>query len=342
MDLGFDKENILVLDFEGERASDDCKLMKSEILRNTKALAATANNGPPGIRSGQYRRFYPDPDRKREDMLVGRAYYVDGDFISTFGLEILKGRGFSEDMASDVNRAVIINESLVSELKVDNPIGYKLYGGEDKVYEVVGVVKEFHGTTLDWAYRPISFIMLRPEEWNTLCVKLPSDEISGSISAVRDTWEATLPGMVFDYSFLDDDIRNSYGEYKASGTLQLVLSVITLTIACLGIFGLVSYTAVQKTKEIGIRKVLGATVSSIVAMLSKEFVLLIALSNLIAWPLAYLLMKSFLQEFPFRVSIGLDTFLVTGLVAMSLAVLSASFQAIKAALTNPVDTLRYE
>lgn len=342
MDLGFDKENVLVLKFEGERASDDCKLMKNEILRNTNALAATANNGPPGIRSGQYRRFYPDPDRKQEDMLVGRAYYVDGDFISTFGLEIVNGRGFSEDMASDVNRAVIINQSLTSELKVDNPIGYKLYGGEDKVYEVVGVVKEFHGSTLDWAYRPVSFIMLQPEEWNTLCVKLPADDIPGSIATIRQTWEAALPGVIFDYSFLDEDIRNSYAEYKASGTLQLVLSVITLTIACLGIFGLVSYTAVRRTKEIGIRKVLGATVAGIVAMLSKEFVVLIGLSNLIAWPLAYFLMRSFLREFPFRVSIGLDTFLLTGLVAMSLAVLSASFQAIKAALTNPVETLRYE
>lgn len=342
MDLGFDKENVLVLKFEGERASDDCKLMKNEILRNTKALAATANNGPPGIRSRRYRGFYTDPDRKREDMLVGKAYYVDDDFISTFGLEILKGRGFSEDVASDINRAVIINQSLISELKVDNPIGYKLYGGEDRVYEVVGVVKEFHGSTLDWAYRPISFIMLRPEEWNTLCVKLPSDDISRSISSIRETWEATLPGMTFDYSFLDDDIKNSYGEYKASGTLQLVLSVITLTIACLGIFGLVSYTAVRRTKEIGIRKVLGATVTGIVAMLSREFVVLIALSNLIAWPLAYVLMRSFLQEFPFQVRIGLDTFLLTGLVAMSLAVLSAGFQAVKAALANPVETLRYE
>ncbi len=342
MDLGFDKENVLVLKFEGERTSDDCRLMKNEILRNTKALAATANSGPPGIRSRRYRGFYTDPERKREDMLAGRAYYVDGDFISTFGLEIVKGTGFSEDMASDVNRAVIINESLTGELKVDNPIGYKLYGGEDKVYEVVGVVKEFHGSTLDWAYRPVSFIMLQPEEWNTLCVKLPSDEVSESIQDVRDTWEATLPGVVFDYSFLDQDIRNGYAEYKASGTLQLVLSVITLTIACLGIFGLVSYTAVRRTKEIGIRKVLGATVASIAAMLSKEFVVLVALSNLIAWPLAYLLMKSILQDFPFRVSIGLDTFLLTGLVAMSLAVLSASFQAVKAALTNPVETLRYE
>jgi putative ABC transport system permease protein len=342
MDLGFDRKNVLVLKFEGERASDNCKLMKNEILGNTKALAATANNGPPGTRTRRYRGFYTDPERKREDMLVGKAYYVDEDFISMFGLEIIKGRGFSEDMASHIDRGVIINESLIRELEVDDPIGYKLYGGEDKVYEVVGVVKEFHGSTLDWAYRPVSFIMLQPEEWNTLCVKLPSGDVSGSIQDVRNTWQVTLPGVIFDYSFLEDDIRNGYAEYKASGTLQLVLSVITLTIACLGIFGLVSYTAVRRTKEIGIRKVLGATVAGIVAMLSREFVVLIALSNLIAWPLAYLLMRSFLQEFPFQVKIGLDTFVLTGLVAMFLAVLSASFQAIKAALTNPVETLRYE
>ncbi len=342
MELGFDRENILVLDFEDERASGDCQLLKDEILRNTNVLAATATNGPPGRRTHSFYGFYKTPERSQKEMLVGRAYFVDHDFLSTFGLEIVQGRGFSEDMASDVNRAMILNQSAVEHLETDDLVGHNLYGGGDKVYEIVGVVKDFHGTTLDYSYRPVSIIMLRPKEWRSLSIKLPPENIPASISSIRNVWEATFPGEVFDYSFLEDDIRNSYAEYKSSGTLQLVLSVITLTIACLGIFGLVSYTAVRRTKEIGIRKVLGATVASIVAMLSKEFVVLIGLSNLIAWPLAYILMRSFLQEFPFQVKIGLDTFLLTGLVAMCLAVLSASFQAVKAALTNPVETLRYE
>jgi putative ABC transport system permease protein len=152
-------------------------------------------------------------------------------------------------------------------------------------------------------------------------VKLPPEDISASVTAIKDTWDSTFPGKTFDYAFLDDLIESNYNDDKGSVKMFTVLSALAILIACLGIFGLVSFTAEKKTKEIGIRKVLGASVPNIIKMLSREFVILIALSNLIAWPLAYLMMQ---------------------IIALALAVLTSSFQAFKAAAANPVDALRCE
>jgi putative ABC transport system permease protein len=313
--------------------------MKHEIMKNT-ALSATAADCPPGRMNYVFYRFYTD--EARENDIVVRAYHVDYDFISTFGLEIIQGRGFSEDYAGDVNRAIIINESGVKHLGIENPIGYRLYRQGGKFYEVVGVVKDFHGSTMSWAHYPVNVIRLSPERRNTLSVKLPPEDISGSIATIKSNWETVLPGQLFEYTFLEDEIDRTYDEQRLQRKIFATLSFLTIAVACLGIFGLVSYTSVRRTKEIGIRKVLGATVTSVVTLLSKEFVILVGISNLIGWPIAYLIMSSFLQDFAFRVGIGPGIFLSTGVVVVVLALLTASYQAIRAALTNPVETLRYE
>jgi putative ABC transport system permease protein len=340
LDLGFERDNILVLDFEGDNAEENCQLMKHEILKNTRALSATSADCPPGRMNYVFYRFYTD--EARENDIVVRAYHVDYDFISMFGLEITQGRGFSEDYAADVNLKIIINESGVKHLGIENPIGYRLYRQGGKFYEVVGVVKDFHGSIMSWAQMPVTVINLSSERRNTLSVKLPPEDISGSIAAIKNTWETVLPGEVFEYAFLDDEIDRTYDDQRLQRGIFATLSLLTIAVACLGIFGLVSYTAVRRTKEIGIRKVLGATVTGVVTLLSKEFVILVGISNLIGWPVAYLIMSSFLQDFAFRVGIGPGVFLSTGVVVAVLALLTASYQAIKVALTNPVETIRYE
>jgi putative ABC transport system permease protein len=341
MNLGFESENMLVMDFEGEDANENCQLMKNEILRNHEVLAVTTTDCPPGRRTYSFYGFYTDPERRKEDRVVARLFKADYDFLSTFGLEIVEGREFSPDISTDVGSAVLLTERGVKHLGIDNSVGYKFYR-QNGFREVIGVVKDFHGSTLDWGYKDLSVIMLKPEECNTLVLKLPPDDISGSIAAIEETWKKTLPGIDFKYNFLDEEIYNNYNEMRGQTKAFFGLALLTIIVACLGIFGLVAYTAEQKTREIGIRKVLGGTVTGIVTLLSKEFIILIGIANLIAWPVAYLLMQSFLQEFPFRIGIGIGTFLLAAGIVICFALFTSGFQAYKAAVADPVKSLRYE
>ena len=341
MNLGFDSANMLLMDFEGEKANEDCQLMRNEILRNHEVLAVTSTNCPPGRKTHTFYGFYTKPERRKEDMVVSRLFKADYDFLSTFGLKIVEGREFSRDVPTDVGNAVLLTERGVQSLGIENPIGYKFYR-KDGFREVIGVVKDFHGSTLNWGYQDVSVIMLQPEECNTLVVKLPPDNMSASIAAIGATWEKTLPGIDFRYSFLDEEISNNYNEMRGQTKVFFGLAFLTIVVACLGIFGLVAYTAEQKTREIGIRKVLGGTVTGIITLLSKEFIILIGIANIIAWPVAYLLMQGFLQEFPFRIGMGIGTFLLAAVIVICFALFTSGFQAYKAAVADPVKSLRYE
>jgi putative ABC transport system permease protein len=341
MDLGFDKENMLILQLTGDDAGKNCQILKSEIQKQNRVLAAAATDHKLGTRLTSSYGYFTNPECKTDDIIVVKKYRVDHDFIPAFGIEVIQGRGFSPDRPEDAGNGILINESMVKELQIANPIGYRLYGGK-KSWEVIGVVRDFHGTSMDWSYRAKSVIQLEPENCNMLAVKLPPDNIPASIAAVKETWENTLPGETFQYSFLQDDISGAYREMNDQLNAFGVLSLVTILIACLGTLGLVTYSAGQKTREIGIRKVLGANVHGIVMMLAREFMLLIAISTVIASPAAYFLMQGFLQEFPFRISLGGGTFAIGGLMALIFALAAAGYQSIKAARANPVESLRYE
>lgn len=342
IDLGFDRQNMLVLEFEGDRAAENCQLIKNEILARHQVIAATAVDNAPGVQAYSYYGFYADENRRKEDMIVVKKFHADYDFLSTFGLEMVQGRWFSPQVATDETHGLVVNESTAAELGVDNPVGHILYGGGTAFFEIIGVVKDFQGSTLDFGYKKLNFIGIDPQEYRSLVIKIPGDDIPGTIAAIKQTWESVLPEEFFLYTFLDDDIAATYDDIHSQKKIFLIISAIAIFIACLGTFGLVSYTAERRTKEIGIRKVLGASVAGIVTMLSREFLVLIAIANAIGWPCAYLLMSQFLAEFPFRVSIGIGTFLLTGLIALALALFSAGFQSVKAAVADPVDSLRCE
>jgi putative ABC transport system permease protein len=341
MEPGFDKENMLVINLIGKKAAENASILKSEIQKNNQVLSITATNAPPGAQAYTSYVYYKDQSFEDSSRVVFKKFCVDKSFVSTFGLEVIRGQSFSEFGSVDGINAVMVTEAVVNELKITEPIGHKLYR-KDGLVEIIGVLKDFHGTPLNYSYRSQIILSPEPEELTTLVVKLPPEDISASVTAIKDTWNSTFPGKTFDYTFLDDLIESNYNEDKGSVTMFTVISALAILIACLGIFGLVSFTAEKKTKEIGIRKVLGASVPNIIKMLSREFVILIALSNLIAWPLAYLMMQSFLEWFPFRVTIGPGTFILTGIAALALALLTSSFQAFKAAAANPVEALRHE
>jgi len=342
MNLGFDTENILIIDFEGERATENCRLVKNEILQNNRVLSATACNCPPGRKEYWFGRFYPDENRNKEDLFVAKLFITDHDFMTTFGLELLEGPGFSKDVVSGTGHELVISESMAKALNMDQPIGSRLYGGGDAFYNIVGLVRDFHGSTLNQGYKSATAIRIKAEDCTSLAVKLSGEDLTQSIAGIKETWDQTMPGYQFDYSFLDMEISHNYDEYRSQSKAFLVLAFFAITIACLGVFGLVSYTAERRTKELGIRKVLGASATGIVSLLTKEFVILIAIANAIAFPFGYLLMTDFLRWFPFRVGMGPGTFLFVGGTAIFFALLTASFQSIRAALANPVDALRCE
>jgi putative ABC transport system permease protein len=341
MELGFDKENMLVIDLIGKKAAENAAILKSEIRENNKVLSITATSAPPGVQTFSGYVYYNDQSFEDSSRVVFKKFSVDNNFVSTFGLEIIRGQSFSEYRPTHDKNAVMVTEAVVKDLKITEPIGHKLYR-KDGFVEIIGVIKDFHGTPLNYAYRPQMLFAVEPDNLTRLVVKLPPENISTSVAAIKKTWDSVFMGKTFNYAFLDDLIEGNYDEDKSGVKMFMALSALAILIACMGIFGLVSFTAEKKTKEIGIRKVLGASVPNIIKMLSREFVILIAISNIIAWPLAYYLMQSMLQWFPFRVSIGIGTFLFTGIIALVLALFTSGFQAVRAAAANPVDALRCE
>jgi putative ABC transport system permease protein len=341
-DVGFDRDNVLVLKFQGDEAARHCALMKEQVAALSGVVTAVRTNSVLGTRQTASSGFFPTPERREEDMIVAKRFNVGPEFVSMFGLKVVEGRDFAVDRPDDVDRSVLINESMVRELGLTNPIGHRFYRDEGKVFEVVGVVRDFHGSSIDWAYRSMSVITLNPDPCRILNVKLAAGDFSATLEAIRKCWERTVFTQDFEYSFLVDDIQATYQETREMIKLFGVLAVMSIAIACLGILGLVSYTAEQKTKEIGIRKVLGATVPSILALFSKEFLILIAIANVIAWPGAYFLTGGFLSDFAFRVDPGIGTYCLGGALSAIMALGTAGYQSLRAARANPVESLRYE
>ena len=342
IDLGFEKDDMMILDFDGATAAEDCRLMKNEIINQNRVLSVTATSCPPGRETYRNVGFYPNPDRLRVDMIVTKLYNVDFDFIDHFGLNITQGRDFSLETEGVNNRYVIVTESMADKLGGADLVGRKLYSGSDKFFEIVGVVEDFHGSRIDISSATASVLRINPEKYTSLAVKLPSGDKAQSISAIGTTWNNTLPSRQFTYTFLDDEIQTNYSDARGQMTMFLSLASFAILIACMGIFGLVSFTAERRTKEIGIRKVLGASVTSVVKLLSREFLVLILIANAIALPLGYMMMSGMLRGYAVRVTIGVGTFAFVIAIALFFGLATSTFQSVKAGMADPVESLRSE
>ena len=274
-----------------------------------------------------------------------QAWRIDYDYINTLGMQIIKGRNFSKEFGSD-SSAVIINETAAAVLGFDDPIGKKIYAkdGDDKdvtiSYTIIGVVKNFHFESLRKNIGPLCF-KLGYSKWS-VAFKVATTDIRSLVKNIEDKWKSIAPGFPFSYQFLDESFDNMYRQERRVGQIAISFAVLAILIACLGLFGLATYMAEQRTKEIGVRKVLGASVQNITTMLSKEFVVLVLIAALIAFPLAWWGMHSWLQDFAYRVSIGWWVFVLAAAIAFLIALVTVSFQAIRAAVANPVDSLRDE
>ncbi len=343
-DLGFDRELTLVIPLRDESVRKNYQVIKNEFSKNPKVRAAIACFVAPLGRNNFGSTLYPRgrADEQRFDI---RLNFVDYNFLEGFGLTLLAGRNFSPQISTDAMQAFVINEATLKQLGLREPeeaIGKKVtIGVNDIEGTIIGVIKDFHHQSMHEVISP-EMMMYWPRWFSEISVKIAPQDISGTLAFLEKGWQQLVPGFPFQYQFLDDYVASLYlAEEKTERTVE-VFSVLAICIACLGLFGLAAFAAEQRAKEVGIRKVLGASVASVLSLLSKDFVKLVFVANLFAWPIAWYAMNRWLQNFSYRIEIGWWVFALAGMGALAVALLTVSTQAIRAALSNPVEALRYE
>ena len=337
--IGYDKEHIIRISMRGE-SSNHYKVFKSELLHDERILGVTGSaQGLPFFywkEGGGVDWEGKDPNNK-----VGVcANLVDYDFTETLKIDIVEGRGFSRELSSDVREACLMNEEMVKLMGLESLDGASIryYSKEIKI---IGVMKNFHFKPLSNLIEPL-ILRLDPEEIRSVLIRIHPERISSSLEFIEKTWKKINPVFPFEFNFLDEAFDRTYRNIERTGKLINIFSILAVFIACLGLFGLASFMAEQRTKEIGIRKAIGASVSNIILLQMKEFIQCVLIANIIAWPIAYYFMKRWLENFPYRSKLGLDIFIFSVTLTLVLALLTVSYQSIKAAITNPVDSLRYE
>jgi len=265
---------------------------------------------------------------------------TDADFAATMQLQMKEGRWFRQNDEAD-KKNVVLNEEAIKELKIHQPYIGQRFTWKGKQGQIIGIVKDFKYKSLHDKTGPLVAFQA-PDWYNTFMIRVAPNSASKAIAALQNTWKKILPGNPVEYNFLDDTFNQLYKDDQRASTLILVFAIIAVAISCLGLFGLATFAAEQRTKEIGIRKVLGATVANITTLISKDFIKLVCIAIVIATPLSFLAMNKWIQSFAYRINIGSWIFVVAGLIALLIALITVSFQAIKAAIANPVKSLRSE
>jgi putative ABC transport system permease protein len=337
-DLGFNRQHVIVLPMN-PILRKGYESFKNEALTHHSVTHVTSATSRP-TRVGNINPVYWE-GRGPEQYETMRFIACDHDYIQTFEMEIVQGRDFSRDYPTDMQN-YIVNEEAAKLMGFEEPVG-KLFSIWQYEGQVIGVVKNFHSRPLHNMIEPL-VLTLAQQNWgpSQVFLRISPENISQTLDDVEKTWKKFAPNYPFDFLFLDEDFEQLYRTDQRTGTIFKYFAILAVCISCLGIFGLAAFTAEQRTKEIGIRKVLGATVSGLVSLISREFVILLTLANAIAWPVAYFLMSRMMNNYAYRTSITVWVFLIAGALAYGIALLTVSFQAFKAARTDPARALRYE
>jgi len=344
-DLGYNSEQILVVPADGSPQKADS--FRFELLKNPYILQAGKHDYLP--HSSTNWTYVTWEGASPDDYMKMNVNYVDENFIPTYNMSIIQGREFTANMRSWEDNAVILNETAERRIGWENPIGKRILYNVDYRGRtiggatVVGVVKDYHFLSLHHTIGPI-MMRLFPEDATAynLSVKISTLNAASSIALIKREYEKFYPDQIFSYHFLDEDFQQMYLEEQKSGRVILYLAVLAILIASMGLLGLSSYTAQQRTKEIGIRRVVGASVSSITLFLTKDFMKWIVVANILAWPTAYFAMSEWLKNFPYRTDIRWEVFVLAGCAAAFIAFATVAFQAVRVARANLVDSLRYE
>jgi ABC-type antimicrobial peptide transport system permease subunit len=337
--LGYDKKSMLLASLRG-KVREQFPSVKNELLKHPNIINVTASSSLPSRWFHFSNSLWHWQGQDPNEEVLFRGLTVGDDFFETFGMQIVAGRSFSKKFPSDKTDAVIINEAAVKAMGMQAPVGRQLTK-DGRQYRIVGVVKNYHFQSLHHGIEPL-ILLYREIPGGVLAVKLNSDDITDTIRFIEDLWKKFDPDFPVIHGFVDELLNDWYLSEKRTEAIYKYFSFLAVFIAGLGLFGLASFVTEQRVKEIGIRKVLGASVSNIVMQLIKEFTKWVLLANLIAWPLAYLSMNYWLQNFAYRVGLTLWPFLLAAALALGVALLTVIYQTMKAAMANPVDSLRYE
>ncbi len=338
--LGFEKEQKLIIPAQLGR---NYELVKEEFLKNPSVTAAAACWSVPGRTTNRLTaKLVGQPDDMAQSM---DFLYIDADFIPDYKMKIAAGRSFDKTMTTDIKDAFIINETASFAFGFINPegaVGQRMYeGGSGNVGTIIGVIEDFHFKGLQSVVEPLVF-QFNPSYFVQMSLTLKTGNISNTLSFIEEKWNELRLGKVFSYFFLDEDFNRQYAAEEFVSRVVTVFTFLALFISCLGLIGLSSFTAEQRTKEIGIRKILGATVPGLFVFFTKEFTRWVFFANIIAWPIAYIFASQWLKSFAYRTSIDFRIFVLSGFLAFFLSVLTVSSQSIRVALTNPADSLRHE
>lgn len=348
-DLGFNKDQLVYFNAQG-RIAEDPTVFKEELKRSSGIISVTSGYGLPGdaIATDGVKVPAPEGDKQHSTVLL----IVDEDYIKTMGVKLVAGRDFSKSFATDVDEGFIINETAVKELGFGTPneaIGKKIHWDKwvtdsinpVKKGQVIGVVKDFHVKSLHEKINTTVLIMYPPVV-SKIAVKVKTAELPATLDYIKTTWNKFSPDYPLDYKFLDENFASMYSSEDKLSTLLWIFTIMAIFVGCMGLFGLAAFSAEQRVKEIGIRKVLGASVMNIVSMLSITFLKPVLIASLIAFPIAWWAMNKWLQDFEYRVTISWWVFALAGIAALVIALVTVSFQSIRAASTNPVKNLRTE
>ncbi|MFC1564220.1 ABC transporter permease [candidate division KSB1 bacterium] len=340
-DLGFDYEGILAIKMKSESAAANYRSIKDEFLKHANVEDVTGSSElPVNVLNETIVEWYGS---NYDEPPSFRYIAVDYNFLDMYRIQIMEGRDFSEYITSDIDKAVIVNEVALTQIGSDSLLNreFKTELG-NKIASIVGIAEDFHLSSLYEPLEPVVVFPGRYEDFKWISVKIRLQNIDDTINYLKDMMNRVLPDQAFEYFFIDDYLDNLYRNETIMGQIFIIFSLFTVLIACLGLFGLVSFTAEERTHEIGVRKILGATVPNIVSLLLKDFARLILIANIVSWPIGYFLMNTWLQDFAYRIDINLELFFFAGIVTYIIALITVSFQTIKAAIANPAESLRYE
>lgn len=338
--LGYEKEQVMVIHNTWQLGESN-DAFKNLLSQDSRIVSLSSSSFLPAGNTN-FNNFSVYPDDKVGQLVKTPRHTVDHNYLATMGIELKQGRNFSKDLASD-SLGVIINETAAKAYGWENDaLGHRITGTSDNngteiSYRIIGVVKDFHFTSLHDPITPV--MMVLGNDRGNMILKIKTTDVSGLISSVKSKWTGEEP---FSYSFMDERFNNTYRAEQKVGNILNIFAGLTIFVACLGLFGLAAFTAQQRTKEIGVRKVLGASVAGIASLLSRDFIKLVLIAIVLASPVAWYLTSRWLQDFAYRIDLSWWMFIAAGLASIAIAVITVSFQAIKAAVMNPVVSLRRE
>jgi putative ABC transport system permease protein len=342
--LGYNKDQVLIIN-DTYALKENVDAFKNEMLQIPGVQQATLTGFLPIPSARSNTTYFKDAAFDSKGTFNMQRWQIDYDYIKFMGMQIIAGRNFSREFGTDTS-AVIINEEAAKQLGYNNPIGENIYtlsisNLQNRVsYKIIGVVKNFHYESLKQQIGPLCFLLGKNK--GACSFRVDAANITGILKKAEDIWKGLAPDMPFNYRFMDESFTKQYNAERNIGMTALASSVFAVLVACLGLLGLSIFMAQQKTKEIGIRKTLGASIPVILFLFSKEFLKWLVIANIIAWPVAYYFMNKWLQNFAYRTELSLWIFVSSGGIALVIALTTLSIQAIKAAIANPIKALRYE